>query len=75
MLVCEILPKHVSDLLTEMRKLVMGLSIVDRMPQIEIAVGEPEDSQSEDPKKSKPVTAFVFRNLKPLTSADEQLLR
>ncbi|MBU3580596.1 23S rRNA (uracil(1939)-C(5))-methyltransferase RlmD [Polynucleobacter sp. AP-Capit-er-40B-B4] len=75
MLACEILPKHVSDLLPEMRKLVMGLSIVDRMPQIEIAVGEPEDSQSEDPKKSKPVTALVFRNLKPLTTDDEQLLR
>jgi 23S rRNA (uracil1939-C5)-methyltransferase len=75
MLACEILPKHVSDLLPEMRKLVMGLSIVDRMPQIEIAIGEPEDAQSEDPHKSKPVTALVFRNLKPLTTEDEQLLR
>ena len=75
MLACEILPKHVSDLLPEMRKLVMGLSIVDRMPQIEIAVGEPEDAQSDDPQKSKPVTALVFRNLKPLTTEDEQLLR
>ncbi|MBU3557588.1 23S rRNA (uracil(1939)-C(5))-methyltransferase RlmD [Polynucleobacter sp. Ross1-W9] len=75
MLACEILPKHVSDLLPEMRKLVMGLSIVDRMPQIEIAVGEPEDALSDDPKKSKPVTALVFRNLKPLTTEDEQLLR
>ena len=75
MLACEILPKHVSDLLPEMRKLVMGLSIVDRMPQIEIAVGEPEDAFSEDPKKSKPVTALVFRNLQPLTAQDEQLLR
>lgn len=75
MLACEILPKHVSDLLPEMRKLVMGLSIVDRMPQIEIAVGEAEDPQSDDPKKSKPVTALVFRNLKPLTVEDEQLLR
>lgn len=75
MLACEILPKHVSDLLPEMRKLVMGLSIVDRMPQIEIAVGEAEDAQSDDPKKSKPVTALVFRNLKPLTAGDEQLLR
>ncbi len=37
MLACEILPKHVSDLLPEMRKLVMGLSIVDRMPQISTA--------------------------------------
>jgi 23S rRNA (uracil1939-C5)-methyltransferase len=75
MLACEILPKHVSDLLPEMRKLVMGLSIVDRMPQIEIAVGEPEDPNSEDPRKAKPVTALVFRNLQPLTSADEDLLR
>ena len=75
MLACEILPKHVSDLLPEMRRLVMGLSIVDRMPQIEIAVGEPEDPNSDDPKKSKPVTALVFRNLQALTSADEQLLR
>jgi 23S rRNA (uracil1939-C5)-methyltransferase len=75
MTACEILPKHVSDLLPQMRKLVMGLSIVDRMPQIEIAVGEPEDPHSDDPKKGKPVTALVFRNLLPLTSADEQLLR
>jgi len=75
MLACEILPKYVSDLLPEMRKLVMGLSIVDRMPQIEVAIGEPEEPLSDDPKKSKPVTALVFRNLLPLTAADEQLLR
>jgi len=75
MLACEILPKYVSDLLPEMRKLVMGLSIVDRMPQIEVAIGEPEEPHSHDPKKSKPVTALVFRNLLPLTVADEQLLR
>jgi 23S rRNA (uracil1939-C5)-methyltransferase len=75
MLACEILPKHVSDLLPEMRKLVMGLSIVDRMPQIEIAIGEPEDPGSDDPQKNRPVTAFVFRNLLPLTAADEDLLR
>lgn len=75
MLACEILPKHVSDLLPELRKLVMGLSIVDRMPQIEIAVGEPEEPFSEDPKKAKPVTALVFRILNPLTADDERLLR
>ncbi|MBU3601469.1 23S rRNA (uracil(1939)-C(5))-methyltransferase RlmD [Polynucleobacter sp. AM-25C3] len=75
MTACEILPKHVSDLLPQLRKLVMGLSIVDRMPQIEIAVGEPEDPSSDNPNKLKPVTALVFRNLLPLTPADEQLLR
>ena len=75
MLACEILPKHLSDLLPEMRKLVMGLSIVDRMPQIEIAVGEPEEPNSDDPKKVAPVTALVFRNLQSLSKADEALLR
>jgi 23S rRNA (uracil1939-C5)-methyltransferase len=75
MLACEILPKYVSNLLPEMRQLVMGLSIVDRMPQIEIAVGEPEDPSSNDLKKNIPVTALVLRNLLPLTNADEQLLR
>ena len=75
MTACEILPKPVSDLLPKLRQLVMGLSIVDRMPQIELAVGEPEDPLSEDPKKNQPVTALVFRNLKPLTTADEQQLR
>jgi len=48
---------------------------VDRMPQIEIAVGEPEDPSSNDLKKNIPVTALVLRNLLPLTNADEQLLR
>ena len=75
MLACEILPKHVSALLPELRKLVMGLSIVDRMPQIEIAVGEPEEPGSDDPQKNTPVTALVFRNLQPLTAADENLMR
>lgn len=75
MTACEILPKSISDLLPEMRTLVNALSIVDRMPQIEIAVGEPEDPNSDDPRKTKPVTALVFRNLLPLTPADEQLLR
>lgn len=75
MLACEILPKHVSALLPQLRKLVMGLSIVDRMPQIEIAVGEPEEPGSDDPQKNTPVTALVFRNLQPLTAADENLMR
>ena len=75
MLACEILPKHVSALLPELRKLVMGLSIVDRMPQIEIAVGESEEPGSDDPQKNTPVTALVFRNLQPLTAADENVMR
>ncbi len=75
MTACEILPSKVSGLLPKLRKLVMSLSIVDRMPQIEIAVGEPEDPHSPDPQKRQAVIALVFRILLPLTKADEQLLR
>jgi 23S rRNA (uracil1939-C5)-methyltransferase len=59
---CEVLPPHVSALLVPLRRLVEGLSIRDRMPQIEVAVGSS-------------VTALVLRTLKPLNDADAQLLR
>ena len=75
MLACEILPKHVSALLPELRKLINALSIVDRMPQVEVAVGEAEDPQSTDSRKAKPVTALVFRILQALSLADERLLK
>ncbi len=56
------LPPHVSAMLVPLRHLVAGLSIRDRMPQIELAVGSE-------------VTALVLRILEPLTDADEALLR
>jgi 23S rRNA (uracil1939-C5)-methyltransferase len=59
---CEVLPPHVSAMLVPLRHLVAGLSIRDRMPQIELAVGSD-------------VTALVLRILEPLTEADEALLR
>jgi 23S rRNA (uracil1939-C5)-methyltransferase len=59
---CEVLPPHVSAMLVPLRQLVEGLSIRDRMPQIELAVGSS-------------VTALVLRILEPLTAADEALLR
>ena len=59
---CEILPPHVSAMLVPLRELVAGLSIRDRMPQIELAVGTE-------------VTALVLRILEPITDADKDLLR
>ncbi|AQG98984.1 23S rRNA (uracil(1939)-C(5))-methyltransferase [Burkholderia sp. KK1] len=59
---CEVLPPHVSAMLVPLRHLVAGLSIRDRMPQIELAVGSD-------------VTALVLRILEPLTEADEALIR
>ncbi|MBP0595597.1 23S rRNA (uracil(1939)-C(5))-methyltransferase RlmD [Paraburkholderia sp. LEh10] len=59
---CEVLPPHVSDMLVPLRHMVEALSIRDRMPQIELAVGSS-------------VTALVLRILEPINAADEQLLR
>lgn len=59
---CEILPPHVSALLLPMRQLFGALSIAERLPQVEIAVGEQ-------------CTALLLRILEPLKAKDEQLLR
>lgn len=62
MLSCEILPPAVSALLPWLRALVAGMSAPDRLPQVELAVGDQ-------------ATVLVFRHLTPLTSADEGRLR
>ncbi len=59
---CEVLSPNVSAMLVPLRKLVAGLSIRDRLPQIELAVGSD-------------VTALVLCILEPLNEADEALLR
>ncbi|WP_308419523.1 TRAM domain-containing protein [Chitinimonas koreensis] len=59
---CEILPKKISDLLLPLRELVMNLSIRERMPQVELAVGDAVD-------------VLVLRVMEPLTPADEELVR
>ena len=59
---CHILPQKISDLLVPMRELVAGLSICERMPQIEVAVGG--DGH----------TALVFWILEPLSEADRERL-
>ncbi len=59
---CAILPRRVSDLLLPLRELVAGLSQPDRMPQIELAMGDT-------------VIALVLRHLEPLTDDDMLRLR
>ena len=59
---CEILPPHVSKMLLPLRALIGALSIIEHMPQIELAVGED-------------VTAMVLRIMAPLSAADEILLK
>lgn len=59
---CLVLPPHVSALIPELRDLVGRLSIRERMPQIEVAVGDE-------------AVVLVFRNLLPPTGEDQALLR
>lgn len=63
---CEILPPHVSAMLVPLRHLIESLSIIDQMPQIELAVG--------DNINGGKTTALVLRNLVPLTEDDERKL-
>jgi 23S rRNA (uracil1939-C5)-methyltransferase len=59
---CEVLPPLISALIVPLRELIGKLSIRDRVPQVEIAVGE--DS-----------TVLLFRHLLPLSAEDQVLLR
>ena len=57
---CEVLPRHVSAMLLPLRAMVGAMRGRDRLPQIELAVGDT-------------TTALVLRHLEPL--ADEDLVR
>ena len=62
MTVCPVLPPRVSALLLPLRRLIGAMDQRDRLPQIELAVGDG-------------VTALVLRHLEPLTAPDVQRLR
>ncbi|MDD3883673.1 MAG: 23S rRNA (uracil(1939)-C(5))-methyltransferase RlmD [Gallionella sp.] len=59
---CEILPPKISALIAPLATLVDGLSIRDRLPQIEVACGDQVD-------------VLVLRIMAPLTEQDEAALR
>ena len=63
---CQILPKKVSDMLVPMRALVASLSIRERLPQVELAVGEHDGGQ---------VIVLVLRIMEPLSADDEIKLK
>jgi 23S rRNA (uracil1939-C5)-methyltransferase len=71
MAACLVLPPRISALLPGLRALIGSLSIHDRVPQIELAVGEDTGGESTG---GKAVDALVLRNLAPLTAADEREL-
>jgi len=59
---CEVLPPRISRLIPRLRELVESLTIRERLPQIELALGDAAD-------------VLVFRHLEPLEASDEQKLR
>ena len=63
---CEVLPKKVSDLLLPLRELVHSLTLHERLPQIELAVGS---------VMNRTAVMLVFRVLQPPTAEDCRLLR
>ena len=64
---CAILPQKVSAMLPALHALVGALSIRNRMPQIEVAVGDCT-------RPPRHPLALVFRTLLPLTEDDHRLL-
>ena len=59
---CDNLPPRISRLITPLRELVTGLDMRERLPQVEIAVGDKVD-------------VLVVRNLDPVSEADAAKLR
>ena len=59
---CEVLPPHVSGMIPELRVMFTSMAMRERLPQLELAVGED-------------VTVFVLRHLEPLPREDVQKLR
>ena len=59
---CEVLPPHVASLFMPMRELISQLSNSDRVPQIELAIGETS-------------TVLVFRLLTPWNEQDGGIVR
>lgn len=63
---CEVVPKKISDLLIPLRSLVGALTLRERMPQIELAIGTVAGLET---------VVLVFRVLQPPTAEDRERLR
>ena len=64
---CEVLVPEVSALIAPLQDMIIQLSIRDKLPQIELAVGEAVDD--------KPVIVLILRIMDVLTENDEILLK
>lgn len=60
---CQVLPKHVSDLIPKLKLLIAELTVRETLPQVEVAIGEGD------------VTVLVLRILQALQPSDLPLLK
>lgn len=67
---CAVLTPAVSALIVPLQQLIMQLSLRDKIPQIELAVGEPAPNS----ESGSAVTVLIFRIMAVLTDSDAQLL-
>jgi 23S rRNA (uracil1939-C5)-methyltransferase len=72
---CEVLVPEVSALITPLQDLILLLSIRDKLPQIELAVGEPDAIEPDVNAQYKPVIVLIMRIMAPLNTQDESLLK
>jgi 23S rRNA (uracil1939-C5)-methyltransferase len=68
---CEVLVPEVSALIAPLQDLIVQLSIRDKLPQIELAVGE----GSNDTSESASIIVLIFRIMDVLTANDEALFK
>jgi 23S rRNA (uracil1939-C5)-methyltransferase len=66
---CEVLVPEVSALIAPLQSMILQLSIRDKLPQIELAVGEAAEDDG------NPVIVLILRIMEALTYDDEALLK
>lgn len=67
---CEVLTPEVSALIVPLQEMITQLSIRDKIPQLELAVGEPNSDSSHVGKN----IVLIFRIMEALSEADEVML-
>lgn len=72
---CEVLVPEVSALIEPLQHLILQLSLKDKIPQIELAVGEADPHKGLEPLGKQPVIVLILRIMGPLISQDESLLK
>ncbi len=69
---CEVLVPAVSVLIAPLQQLIFRLSLKDKIPQIELAVGEGDQN---NPRESASVIVLILRIMDALDADDETLLK